>query len=169
MRASSRVVLFSGCLMLASFGWAVVAAVAQVIVEPGPQVIPSPEACLHGASESVAEAARREEALRAMQLIYYVIARSARPAVAFPTWESLAGSPVVQEVQNADTPAGALARKMQWGALEPLPGWRISYRAFALEARFSLTDTHDPCRFSYSSTDPKVIPPGPAQIVPLDS
>jgi hypothetical protein len=168
MRAASCVALFSGCLLVitASAASTAMPADEQVTVVPGPQVIPR-EQCLHGGNESAEEASRREEARRAMQVIYYAVARSAvRP---LPTWESLAGSPVVQELQNAGTPAGALARKLQWGAAEPLPGWRIAYRVFGLEVRFELTDTRDPCRFSYSSSDPRVIPPGIARIVPLDS
>lgn len=134
---------------------------AQLSPQPGP--LPPPPAageCLHGPDETPAEAARRDEALQAMRVIYYVLERavSARPRGApFPSWGSLASSPFVDRLKNTPGTAGEMARTIDWGADEPLPGWGIAYVA-NVEVRFSLTDLRDPCAFTYSSTDPQVIP-----------
>jgi hypothetical protein len=125
--------------------------------------------CLHGGDESAAEAARREEALAAMRLIVGVVQQSARPQRAYPTWEALADSTLVSGLREMAGPAGELARKIQWGTSEPLPGWGIAYVAARVEVRFALTDLRDPCGFTLSSMDPRVVPQGPARIVPLDS
>ena len=64
-----------------------------------------------------------------------------------------------------DVPEG-----MKWGSGEPLPGWRIDWvlkrpsvippysllGPSGMSYLFSLTDSLDPCSFTYSSTDPDV-------------
>lgn len=126
-------------------------------------------ACLHGNNETAVEAARRSEALAAMRLIYQVLeSLMQRPFVPLPAWDSLGDAAQVAVLRRRPDALGDLARKIQWGASEPLPGWGIAYVARGAEIRFALIDLRDPCGFSYSSTDPDVIP-RVGRIVPLDS
>jgi hypothetical protein len=136
-----------------------------------PQTIaPQVEACLHGRVESPAQKERREEALAAMRMIDYVN----RSGVLFPsrmTWERLSRGPTVPKLQSMSGPVGELARKIDWGAEEPLPGWRITWVAGPPAVFFALTDTRDPCAFRYSSNDPEVLPHGEGRmrVLPLDT
>jgi hypothetical protein len=103
-----------------------------------------------------------------MRLIYYVLGRSISSRQLFmPTWEALATSPAVNQLINTPGARGDLARQIQWGADEPLPGWGISYVTSRVDVRYALTDLRDPCAFTYSSMDPAVIP-RTMRIVPLD-
>ena len=54
---------------------------------------------------------------------------------------------------------------MQFRALIVI-AWRISYERSVTSVRFALTDTTDPCNFTYSSEDPDVMPPH-GRVVPL--
>jgi hypothetical protein len=48
---------------------------------------------------------------------------------------------------------GDVARRMQWGSEEPLPGWEIHHVTRDSAYAFSLTDTRDSCGFTYYSND----------------
>lgn len=121
--------------------------------------------CLHGEGESAAEAGRRNAALETMRLIDYVL--STPPLPRDRSWEAIARSPVIAELRSTIGPAGDLARRIQWGSPEPLPGWGLAYVVSGAAVRYALTDLTDPCSFAYSSSDPDVIPRGRARIVPL--
>ena len=114
------------------------------------------QACLHTGLESPAEARRREDALAAARMITGAMDRSARlpnqPA-GYHTWEELGSSPVVAMLRGMGGPMGELARRIQWGSSEPLPGWRIQHVSADDAYAFSLTDTRDPCGFTYFSTE----------------
>jgi len=73
-------------------------------------------------------------------------------------------------------PRGDLARKIQWGAEQPLPGWQIHYVAAQDGYAFSLTDLRDPCSLTFASNDTGMLiqgrpadRSGPARVIPLDS
>jgi hypothetical protein len=145
-------------------------ALPAVAQSPPETIAPQIEACLHGRVESHAQRARREEALAAMRMIDHV----SRSGVQFPgrmSWERLSRQPEIVRLQGMDGAVGDLARKIEWGAMEPLPGWRITWIAGPPQVVFSLTDTRDPCAFKYSSTDPDVIPEGKGgiRLLPLDT
>jgi hypothetical protein len=69
-------------------------------------------------------------------------------------------SPLLAQLRGMGGPLGELARRIRWGEAEPLPGWEIHYVSGATGFAFSLTDTRDPCRFTYSSNDTGVIVEG---------
>ena len=72
-------------------------------------------------------------------------------------------------------PRGDLARKIQWGAEQPLPGWEIHYIAAQDGYAFSLTDVRDPCSLTFASNDTGMLiqgrpaDRGPVRVIPLDS
>jgi hypothetical protein len=122
--------------------------------------------CLHGSNETPAEGQRRLEALNAMRLIYGLLDKVPVSMFGYPSWETLARSKAVADLKNAPGTAGELARTIQWGASEPLPGWRLSYETTLTSVDFALTDATDPCSFTYSSRDPIVMPPN-GRVLPL--
>jgi len=132
---------------------------------PPGQGAPTVEKCLHGASESADDRARRQEALAAMRMIDWVA--STQPTLYPPgvTWAQLADFAAVKKLQGMDGPVGDLARRLGWGAPEPLPGWAMEWRIAPALPRlppmpllaFALTDLRDPCKFSYSSADRDVM------------
>jgi hypothetical protein len=131
--------------------------------------------CLHGPSETQVQAQRRNEAQDAADLINRALDRRPRGS-AYPTWEALAESQAVSALRGFAGPRGDLARKMQWGSDQPLPGWRIHYVAAQDGYAFSLTDMRDPCQLTLASNDTEVVIQGlPAdrrghpRVVPLDS
>ncbi len=132
---------------------------------PQGQVAPQLEKCLHDASESADEKARREEALAAMRMIAYVVDEGNQLHQSGPKWSDLRSTPAIRRLQQMAGPVGDLARRIGWGELEPLPGWAMVWPTGPLERRrpispptiFSLTDMRDPCLFRYSSTDPEVM------------
>ncbi len=151
---------------------------AESLIVPGPFDTPGPRlqpavpgrACLHDTNETAVEAQRRTEALVAMRLISSIVADAAVGAPrlgSFPAWDALAGLPAVAVLRNGSGPAAEVARRIDWGGAEPLPGWGIAYVTTRTDVRFALTDLRDPCGFSYSSTDPQVIPPSFGRILPL--
>jgi hypothetical protein len=125
----------------------------------------SDRTCLHGEGEAPAEAGRRQAALETMRLIDYVL--STPPLPRDRSWEALSRSSVVAELRSTIGPAGDLARRIQWGSPEPLPGWGLAYVVSGAAVRYAMTDLTDRCAFTYSSADPDVIPRGRARIVPL--
>jgi hypothetical protein len=122
--------------------------------------------CLHGPNETPAEAQRRIDALNAMRLIYGLLDKVPVSMFGYPSWETLARSKAVADLKNAPGPAGDLAKTIEWGSSEPLPGWRLSYEAALTSVVFALTDATDPCGFTYSSRDAVVMPPT-ARVLPL--
>ncbi len=129
------------------------------------QVAPQVEQCLHDASESADEKARREEALAAMRMIAFVVDEGPPLSQSGPKWSDLQSTPAIRRLRLMAGRVGDLARKIQWGKPEPLPGWAMIWPSGPLERRrplapptvFSLTDMRDPCLFRYSSTDPEVM------------
>lgn len=115
------------------------------------------QGCLHGTMESRLEEQRRIEALTAMRMINTALARTPPSVRPYPTWEELTNSPIVGTLRGTGGPMGDLARKMQWGSTEPLPGWQIHYLAGRDAYAFSLRDVRDPCGFGYASDESGVI------------
>ena len=122
--------------------------------------------CLHGLNETPAEAQRRIEALNVMRLIYALLDKVPASMLGYPSWEALSRSKAVADLKNAPGPAGELAKTIQWGSSEPLPGWSLAYETGLTSVGFALTDATDPCGFTYSSRDPIVMPPN-ARMLPL--
>jgi hypothetical protein len=125
-------------------------------------------------SSPSAAAARRQEALEAMRLIDDVLRAFPSLRSESPSWEDLATSSGVARLRNEAGVRGDPARRMQWGRSEPLPGWRISFRTSRLpvqsmgtrqKSTYSVTDRSDPCSFEFSSTDPRVVPPGRPELL----
>ena len=145
----------------------------------GPPAQPAPAQirprCLHGADETEMQRQRRLEALDASDLIVRILDRRPKDT-AYPSWEELGDSPMVDTYRRVTGPRGDLARKIAWGADEPLPGWRIHYVAAQDAYAFSLTDLRDPCALTFASNDTGVVIAGrPAdrrgqmRVIPLDS
>ena len=134
-----------------------------------------PSRCLHGENETMVQQQRRDDATDAADLINRILDRQRRDA-AYPTWEMLAKLPAIASLRGIAGQRGDLARKMQWGTEQPLPGWRIHYVAAQDAYAFSLTDIRDPCQLTLTSNDTGLIIEGrPAdlrgrvRVVPLDS
>lgn len=133
--------------------------------------------CLHMGLENPAELRRREDALAAARLINTAMERSARlpnQQPVYQTWEQVASSPTVASLRGMGGPQGDVARRMQWGSDEPLPGWEIHHVTSEGAYAFSLTDTRDPCGFTYYSNNTGTIveghpirPGGRGGIVPI--
>ena len=123
--------------------------------------------CSHGPNETEVERERRLEAFTAMHLIYYVLelVPTYPTGRGYPDWQTLARSNAVAVLKKRPGRTGELASKMQWGTPEPLPGWQIQYVS-GISVAYSLRDLNDPCSFTLSSNDPKVIPPR-ARTMPL--
>jgi hypothetical protein len=158
-----RLVLFMAVAVLV---WAAAPAFAQ-----NAQIRPM---CLHGADESAAEAGRREEALAAVRVITQVLSRPSFSRTPYPSWEELADSPAVLQLRGLRGRDGDVARRLQWGAGEPLPGWTIHYLAAAAGYAVSLTDSRDSCAFTYHTNESGLIVAGIAiqgrpGIVPLET
>ena len=120
-------------------------------------------ACLHMGIESPAEVRRREEALAAVRMINTAMGRGGRvpnQPVEYPTWEELAASSPVATLRGMGGPLGELARKIEWGGDEPLPGWEIHHVSGPNAYAFSLTDLRDPCRFAYVADETGTIVEG---------
>jgi hypothetical protein len=116
------------------------------------------QVCLHRGFESPVEVRRREEALAAARLINSVMGRARLPnqPARYQSWEELAASPAIATLRAM----GELARNIQWGSSEPLPGWRIRHITGDEAYAFSLTDARDPCGFTYSSDESGVVVEG---------
>jgi hypothetical protein len=147
-------------------GFGLVGLSAQVATQGAPpgQVARQLEQCLHGQDETDVEKLRREEALAAMRMIDWVLARSPLSYPRFHGWAELRGRREVRQLRAMDGRVGELARKLKWGDPEPLPDWGMSWMAADAPPRlplapaivFALIDLRDPCLFRYSSTDPEV-------------
>ena len=153
----------TGLMVIAVVLWSV-PSIAQV----GPR-------CLHGESESRVQQQRREDAIDGADVINQILERNRRDA-AYPTWDALAKSPLVASYRGMPGRAGDLARRMQWGTDQPLPGWRIHYVAGENAYALSLTDIRDPCQLTIATNDTGLVIEGrPAslrgqmRVIPLDS
>ena len=131
--------------------------------------------CLHSSGESRIQQQRREEAIDAADMINRALMRMRRDT-GYPTWEALAKSPWIASLLAMSGPVGDLARKMQWGTDQPLPGWSLHYVAAQDAYAFSLTDMRDPCQLTLATNNTGVVIEGrPAdsrgqlRVVPLDS
>lgn len=127
---------------------------------------PTQDRCLHGDDETPAEYLRRNDAFAAMHMIDRVLTMASGPGRRSPSWEQLAASGAVTALRGMPGPAGDLARRFGWGESEPLPGWMILYLPRRAGVRFALRDALDPCGFTYTSEDPRVLPRG-FKILPL--
>ena len=139
-------------------------------VQPPAQVEQPGRKCLHGPEESERDYQRRVDAFRAMRLIDDLLVDAVFPGVPrgpVPTWQGLSRSSKLPYLRGMGGPLGDLARKIDWASSEPLPGWAIEYNVTDKGVLFSLTDTLDPCRFKYSSDDPRVLPPRQPGVRPL--
>jgi hypothetical protein len=141
-------------------------------IAPAAQVGPR---CLHGENETRMQQQRREDAIDGADLINLILGRTRREGP-YPTWEELAKSPLVSSALGASGRSGELARRIQWGAEQPLPGWLIHYVVGAEAYAFSLTDIRDPCQLTISTNDTGLVIEGrPAnvrgrmRVIPLDS
>lgn len=131
--------------------------------------------CLHGENETRMQQQRREDAIDAADLINLILERIHRDA-AYPSWDALAKSPLVSSALGASGRTGELARRIQWGAEQPLPGWLIHWVVAEDSYAFSLTDIRDPCQLTISTNDSGLVIEGrPAnvrgqmRVIPLDS
>lgn len=131
--------------------------------------------CLHGQGETQIQQQRREDAVDGADLINRILNRRPR-GTAFPAWEELAKSPAVAQFRTLPGRPGDLARRMQWGGDQLLPGWRIHYVAAEDAYALSLTDLRDPCQFTVATNDTGLVIEGrPANLrgemrtIPLDS
>jgi hypothetical protein len=131
--------------------------------------------CLHGDGETEVQKQRRLEALDAADLIVRILDRRPRNS-AYPEWEALGTSAMVNAYRGMAGKRGDLVRKIRWGADQPLPGWQIHYVAAQDGYAFSLTDRRDPCEFTFGSNDTGMVIEGhPADrsgqggVIPLDS
>jgi hypothetical protein len=152
-------------LLLALVGLSIVPALAQ---NRSPR-------CLHADNETDVQALRRVEARDAAELINRVIDRRPRNS-AYPSWEELAKSSMVASYRGMSGSRGDLARKMEWGTEQPLPGWQVHYVAADEGYAFSLTDLRDPCALTFASNDTGMLiqgrpadRSGPVRVIPLDS
>jgi hypothetical protein len=80
--------------------------------------------------------------------------------VPYRTWETLGSAPIIGIWKGDGGPTGELARKIQWGSDEPLPGWRIHWVSEPTHYAFSFTDTRDPCGFTYTSDENGIVVQG---------
>jgi hypothetical protein len=108
--------------------------------------------CLHGPGETDVQKQRRLEALDTVDLIVRILDRRPRNS-AYPEWEALGESPMVNSYRGMAGKRGDLARRIRWGTDEPLPGWSIHYMAEQDDYAFSLTDLRDPCEFTFAAND----------------
>jgi hypothetical protein len=159
-----RVVLRLG-LLLACIGLSMVPALAQT----------RGARCLHGENETDVQSQRRVEALDAADLINRLIDRRPR-GTAYPTWEALGKSQMVNSYRGMAGKWGDLVRKIDWDTDQPLPGWQIHYVAAADGYAFSLSDLRDPCQFTFASNDTAMViqgrladRSGQVRVIPLDS
>ena len=117
--------------------------------------------CLHSGFEVPAERVRREEALAVMRLINSLAAnRIPAQGRTYLSWEEIGRSDAAASLRGTGGSMGDLARKVQWGSDEPLPGWRLHYVAGPDGYAFSLLDLRDSCGFTYSSNDTRIIVEG---------
>jgi hypothetical protein len=131
--------------------------------------------CLHGESETRVQQQRREDAVDGADLINQILARNRRDE-AYPTWDALAKSPQVAAYRGRSGRFGDLARRIEWGTDQPLPGWSVHYVAGEDAYALSLTDTRDPCQLTVATNDTGLVIEGrPAalrgqmRVIPLDS
>lgn len=137
-------------------------------VPPGQVQIPV-EPCLHSRSgESVAEAERRTDALAVMRMIDWAFKAQGLPPGDMAWRTLLKDTQAVRKLETEPGRVGQLAARVAWGAEEPLPGWRLTWgKPTPMQVVYSLTDTRDPCRFVYRSSDPGVLTGGPYGVMPL--
>ncbi|MEQ1760787.1 MAG: hypothetical protein ABL986_20965 [Vicinamibacterales bacterium] len=136
--------------------------------------------CLHESGETWAERQRRDEALAAVHLTDRLVdlTRSESRRLTgrlgpYPAWSDLSAAGA--RLGRMDGGAmGRLARKVQWGNREPLPGWQVHYVAGDEGYAVSLTDTRDACGWTYFGDERGIVAEGypmdaPVGVVPVDS
>jgi len=147
---------------------------------PRPQTLVAPQVgvCLHEGAETAIERQRREEALAAVRLTNQVVglamAFRVRPGNAsYPSWDEVAVAGVRMGRMDGGQ-MGRLARQLQWGADDLLPGWRVHYIADRNGYAFSLADSRDLCGWTYFSDERGLVAEGhtldaPERVVPIES
>jgi hypothetical protein len=144
---------------------------AQAGVSPPGNVTPPVEPCFHGAQETEIERARRTDAVAAMRMIDWVMRQHGVEGLR-DVWPVMGNLTAAIILKDAEGRVGELARRIGWGADEPLPGWRITLSRSSRSRQvtvYALTDTRDPCALTLLSTDPDVVPPRPYGVMPLDA
>ncbi len=175
MRMKGRVAVAGAALSLTTVaGW------AQI---PGPpprmQAPVLAGACLHEGYETAAERQRRDDALAMLRLTARLVGMSRgfpifnQDLPGYPSWEELAAAGARLGRMDGG-PMGRMARKVQWGSAEPLPGWRAHYVADRSGYALSLTDSRDKCGWTYFGDERGVVAQGYALdaldgVVPVDS
>jgi hypothetical protein len=125
---------------------------------------------------------RHEEALRAVRMFNSAAAAERGALVvpsvprggAYPTWEQVGSAGIIGTWKTDGGPMGDLARRIRWGAEQPLPGWRMHWIAGADGYAFTLSDTRDRCGFSYWSDErgailQGVLAEGTQRLVPVET
>ncbi len=110
------------------------------------------QTCLHDASESQAEKARRQSALGAARFINTVQAIMFSRDGAYKPLSDFATSPYVR-----DSKTGKVYKDMTFDKSEVLPGFEARLSTDGKTYSFLITDKTDPCRFTYSSDTQGVI------------
>src|SRR5258706_5410168 len=106
------------------------------------------QTCLHDRSESQAEKQRRTDALIAMRLINEAENGRSRPRMYVPLAElgmSLAPA------RSDNGPLGRVARALQLGSREILPGWLAEFVVTDAAYALHLRDSRDACGLTYVS------------------
>lgn len=129
--------------------WMAAVLIAAALTSPG---VAAAQDCAHGRDETPEERTRREDALQAVRLIN--AAQGTRPFMGgYIPWDRLGLSDYVISLRGDGSRGGELARRMNWGGSEVLPGWRVHFVATLRAYAFSLHDVRDPCGLTYSSDD----------------
>lgn len=117
--------------------------------------------CLHDDGESAAERQRRLDAMQAVQLLNNAQAAAvAAPGGRFRALFELAQSAVIASARSDGGTLGRVARAMNWGGADLLPGWRLNLVVTDDSYALTLRDVRDVCGFTLSSEDDGVIVQG---------
>jgi hypothetical protein len=112
--------------------------------------------CLHGGNETPEQATRRRAALTATRSINNIqFNRPESKNNVFLRHPELANSPLAQRMKESNDSV------VQQMSLAPetdiVPGWRLTLDITSDGYWFSVTDTTDPCRFTYISNNSGLI------------
>ena len=126
---------------------------AAALMSPGAAAA---QDCAHGRDETSDERTRREDALLAVRLIN--AAQGTRPFMGgYIPWDQLGLADYVVSLRGDGSRAGELARRMNWGGSDVLPGWRVHFVVTPRAYAFSLRDVRDACGLTYWSDDSGVV------------
>jgi len=112
--------------------------------------------CLHGATESADQAARRREALIATRMINNIQANQPGAAKGrFLRHEELASSPVA--VKMRESPDETVKRISLSPGTDVLPDWQLTVDVTPQGYWFMVKDKADPCGFTFVSNQAGVV------------